>query len=62
MTSTHLKTLLNPPDLNLSETCALEYLDSNFSSWESLGALSQIDKETERTKIESAELQQQVRQ
>ena len=62
MTSTHLKTLLNPPDLNLSETRALEYLDSNFSSWESLGALSQIDKETERTKVESAELQQQVRQ
>ncbi|KAF8602692.1 hypothetical protein BDV93DRAFT_523797 [Ceratobasidium sp. AG-I] len=60
MTSTQLKTLLNPPDLNLSETRALEYLDSNFSSWESLGALSQLDKEAERTKVESAELQQQL--
>lgn len=62
MTSAHLKTLLSPPDLNLSETRVLEYLDSNFSSWESLGALSQLDTEAERIKVESIELQKQVRQ
>ncbi|KAG8748050.1 hypothetical protein FRC10_009802 [Ceratobasidium sp. 414] len=60
MTSAQLKTLLAPPDLNLSETRALEYLDSNFTSWSSLGALSQLDREVERTRVESSELQQQL--
>ncbi|KAG9101209.1 hypothetical protein FS749_009374 [Ceratobasidium sp. UAMH 11750] len=60
MTSAQLKTLLAPPDLNLSETRALEYLDSNFPSWSSLGALSQLDREVERTRLESSELQQQL--
>ncbi|KAG9103847.1 hypothetical protein FRC06_007525 [Ceratobasidium sp. 370] len=60
MTSAQLKTLLAPPDLNLSEARALEYLDSNFTSWSSLGALSQLDGEVERTRLESSELQQQL--
>jgi hypothetical protein len=62
MTSAHLKTLLSPPDLDLSETRALEYLNSNFSSWSSLGTLSKLDGEVERTRVENTELQQQVRQ
>ncbi|QRW00303.1 RINT-1 family protein [Ceratobasidium sp. AG-Ba] len=61
MTSAQLKTLLAPPDLNLSETRALEYLDSNFASWSSLGSLSHIDKEVQRTRAENDELQTQLK-
>ncbi|KAG9127939.1 hypothetical protein FRC07_007177 [Ceratobasidium sp. 392] len=60
MTSAHLKTLLAPPDLDLSEARALDYLNSNFASWSSLSGISQIDSEAERTRLESNELQQRL--
>ncbi|CAE6412483.1 unnamed protein product [Rhizoctonia solani] len=56
MTSAQIKALLSPPDVPLSETRALEYLDSNFSSWESIEQLSQLDAEVERTRIDAQEL------
>ncbi|CAE6515340.1 unnamed protein product [Rhizoctonia solani] len=62
MTSAQIKTLLSPPDVPLSETRALEYLDSNFSSWESIGQLSQLDAEVERTRVEAQDLEKQLRE
>lgn len=60
MSSSHIKTLLSPPDSSLSEVRALEYLDSNFVAWESLGPLSGLEGELERTRVEMYELQAQV--
>ncbi|CUA72365.1 RINT1-like protein [Rhizoctonia solani] len=60
MTSTQIKTLLNPPDASLSETRALEYLDSNFASWESIEQLSRLDAEVERTRAEAQDLDKQL--
>ncbi|KAG8730619.1 hypothetical protein FRC11_006279 [Ceratobasidium sp. 423] len=62
MTSAQIKTLLSPPDTSLSETRALEYLDLNFSSWESIGKLSQLDAEVERTRVEAQDLEKRLRE
>ncbi|CAE6432985.1 unnamed protein product [Rhizoctonia solani] len=55
-----VKTLLSPPDASLSETRALEYLDSNFSTWESIERLSNLDSEVERTRVEAEDLQKRL--
>ncbi|CAE6408530.1 unnamed protein product, partial [Rhizoctonia solani] len=57
MTSAQIKTLLSPSDASLSETRALEYLDSNFSTWESIEQLSNLDAEVERTRFEAQDLE-----
>lgn len=61
MTTAHIKTLLSPPDVSLSEARALEYLESNFTSWDSLGPLSKLESEAERTRVEMHELNERVR-
>jgi hypothetical protein len=61
MTSAQIKTLLSPSDASLSETRALEYLDSNFSTWESIEQLSNLDAEVERTRFEAQDLEKRVR-
>ncbi|EUC67173.1 RINT-1 family protein [Rhizoctonia solani AG-3 Rhs1AP] len=55
-----IKTLLSPPDVSLSETRALEYLDSNFVSWESIEQLSRLDAEVERTRVEAQDLEKRL--
>ncbi|CAE7218412.1 unnamed protein product [Rhizoctonia solani] len=60
MTSAQIKTLLSPPDVTLSETRALEYLDSNFGSWESIEQLSRLDAEVERTRAEAHDLEKRL--
>ncbi|CAE6426131.1 unnamed protein product [Rhizoctonia solani] len=60
MTSTQIKTLLSPPDETLSETRALEYLDSSFVSWESIEQLSRLDAEVERTRAEAQDLEKRL--
>ncbi|KAF8758327.1 RINT-1 / TIP-1 family [Rhizoctonia solani] len=56
----HIKTLLSPPDASLSETRALEYLDSNFSTWESIEKLSSLDAEVQRTFVEARDLEKRL--
>ncbi|GAB1517499.1 hypothetical protein RhiTH_000548 [Rhizoctonia solani] len=60
MTSVQIKTLLSPPDASLSETRALEYLDSNFSTWESIEKLSSLDAEVQRTFVEARDLEKRL--
>ncbi|KAL5636018.1 hypothetical protein ACGC1H_004731 [Rhizoctonia solani] len=60
MTSTQIKTLLSPPDETLSETRALEYLDSSFVSWESIEQLSRLDAEVERTRAGAQDLEKRL--
>ncbi|KAF8744205.1 RINT-1 / TIP-1 family, partial [Rhizoctonia solani] len=55
-----IKTLLSPPDASLSETRALEYLDSNFSTWESIEKLSSLDAEVKRTFVEAQDLEKRL--
>lgn len=62
MTTAHIKTLLSPPDVSLSEARALEYLESNFASWDSLGSLSKLESEAERTRVEMCELNERLEQ
>lgn len=60
MTSAQIKTLRSPPEVSLSETRVLDYIDSNFSSWESIAQLSQLDAEVERTWAEAQDLEKRL--